>query len=139
MTAEIDKIFTATARSTWHFLIEPGQGCYIPAYQRPYSWDKENIARLTEDVLHGLRQLSDRSNTISFIGTIIAIHDTRYKTVDPIFRSEVASRVMTIIDGQQRICTVVMANMALHDFIRRQTARFAEKKESHFYWIYDQA
>jgi hypothetical protein len=139
MAAEIEKIFTAEARSTWHFLIESGQGCYIPAYQRPYSWDQDNIARLNEDILHGLRQLMERPQTISFIGTIIAIHDTQYKTVDPIFRSEMAGRVMTIIDGQQRLCTVVMANMALHDFIRRQSARFAGKKEGHLFWIHDEA
>ena len=139
MAAEIEKIFMATAKSTWQFLIENGQGCYIPAYQRPYSWDQDNIARLNEDVLHGIRQLSSRSSTISFLGTIIAIHDTKYKTVEPIYRAEVASRVMTIIDGQQRLCTLVMANMALHDFIRRLAVRFNSKKEAHFVWLLDQA
>ena len=65
MAAEIDKIFTATAKSTWSFLIENGQGCYIPAYQRPYSWDSENITRLFEDVIHGIQQISNRPATIS--------------------------------------------------------------------------
>ena len=139
MAAEIEKIFMATARSTWQFMIEAGQGCYIPAYQRPYSWDQDNIARLNEDVLHGIRQLADRPATISFIGTIIAIHDTRYRTVEPIFRSEVANRVMTIIDGQQRLCTIVMSNMALHDFVRRLAPRFEGKPEPEFAWLYDQA
>ena len=135
MAAEIDNIFTATARSTWHFLIENGQGCYIPAYQRPYSWDGENISRLFEDVLHGIRQIAQRPNTISFLGTIIAIHDSSYQTVDPIYHPEVAPRVMTIIDGQQRICTVVMSNMVVHDYIRRTAAEFEKKTEEHFLWI----
>ena len=39
--AAIEEIFSAGALSTWHFAIENGQGCYIPAYQRPYSWDKD--------------------------------------------------------------------------------------------------
>ncbi len=135
MAAEIDKIFTATAKSTWHFLIENGQGCYIPAYQRPYAWDNENISRLFEDVLHGIRQITQRPDTISFLGTIIAIHDTKYRTVDPIYHSEVAPRVMTIIDGQQRICTAVMSNMALHDYIRRTVSKFKGKTEPHLFWI----
>lgn len=135
MPAEIEKIFTATAKSTWHFLIENGQGCYIPAYQRPYAWDSENISRLFEDVLHGIRQIKHRPDTISFLGTIIAIHDTKYRTVDPIYHSEVAPRVMTIIDGQQRICTAVMANMAMHDYIRRTVAKFHAKSEPHLFWI----
>ena len=135
MAAEIDKIFTATAKSTWHFLIENGQGCYIPAYQRPYTWDNENISRLFEDVLHGIRQIAQRPDTISFLGTIIAIHDTKHRTVDPIYHSEVAPRVMTIIDGQQRICTAVMSNMALHDYIRLTVSTFKGKTEPHLFWI----
>lgn len=135
MAAEIDKIFTATAKSTLHFLIENGQGCYIPAYQRPYSWDDEHIARLFEDVLHGIRQITRRPDTISFLGTIIAIHDTKYTSVDPIYHTEVAPRVMTIIDGQQRITTAVMANMALHDYIRRAATKFDTAKEDHFFWM----
>ena len=139
MAAEIDKIFTATAKSTWHFLIENGQGCYIPAYQRPYSWDSDNISRLYEDTLHGIRQLAHRADTISFLGTIIAIHDTKYRTVDPIYLAEVAPRVMTIIDGQQRICTAVMTNMALHEQVRRASKQFDGKKEPHLFWISDQS
>ena len=138
MPTEIDKIFTATARSTWHFLIENGQGCYIPAYQRPYAWDKENISRLFEDILHGIQQILHRSDIISFFGTIIAIHDTQYHTVQPLYRSEVAPRVMTIIDGQQRICTAIMSNIVLHDAIRRAVAKFKVKKgtpEPHLFWI----
>ena len=139
MAAEIDKIFTATAKSTWHFLIENGQGCYIPAYQRPYAWDNENISRLFEDIMHGIRQIVDRPDTVSFLGTIIAIHDTKYRTVDPIYRGEVAPRVMTIIDGQQRICTAVMINMVLHDYIRRAVTKLNGKSEPHFSWINEQS
>ena len=138
MTTEIDKIFTATAKSAWHFLIENGQGCYIPAYQRSYAWDNDNISRLFEDVLHGIQQIIYRPETISFLGTIIAIHDTKYQTVDPIYRAEVAPRVMTIIDGQQRICTVVMSNIVLHDYIRRMVAKFKGKPEQHLLWIVDE-
>ena len=138
MSIEIDRIFTATARSAWHFLTEQGQGCYIPAYQRPYAWDEENISRLFEDVLHGIQQIAQRPNTISFLGTIIAIHDTRYQTVDPIYQSEVAPRVMIIIDGQQRICTAVMLNIALHDYIRRTVSKFKGKGEPHLFWIHEE-
>jgi uncharacterized protein with ParB-like and HNH nuclease domain len=118
MPIEIDKTFTAIAKSTWDYLIVNGQGCYIPAYQRPYSWDRDNIARLYEDVVHGIQQLFDRPDTINFIGTIIAVHDTRYQTIEPMIRPEVPSRVMTIIDGQQRLSTVLMSNIALHDYVR---------------------
>ena len=139
MPTEIEEIFSTQAQSTWQFLIETGQGCYIPPYQRSYSWDKKNISRLFEDILHGINQITSRSDTISFIGTIIAIHDSKYQTVNPIYHPEVAPRVMTIIDGQQRICTIVMANIVLHDYIRSAAKRFKEKNESHLSWIYDES
>ena len=139
MTVDIESIFKATAKSVWHFLVENGQGCYIPAYQRPYAWDKSDISRLFEDVLHGVRQLANRPETISFLGTLIAIHDTKYETVEPLFQNEVAPRVMTIIDGQQRICTAIMSNMALHNYIWESSLKFQNKEEKHFAWICDQS
>ena len=139
MPTEIEEIFSTQAQSTWQFLIETGQGCYIPPYQRSYSWDKKNISRLFEDILHGINQITSRSDTISFIGTIIAIHDSKYQTVNPIYRPEVAPRVMTIIDGQQRICTIVMSNIVLHDYICSAARRFEGKNESHLSWIHDES
>ena len=138
MPAQIEKIFSTNAQSAWEFLIETGKGCYIPPYQRPYSWDKNNILRLFEDVLNGIYQITTHPDTISFIGTIIAIHDAEYQTVNPIYRAEVAPKVMTIIDGQQRICTLVMSNIVLHDYIRLTARKFEKKDENHFSWIYEQ-
>ena len=132
MAINLENIFTIKTSSAWDFLI--GQGCYIPAYQRPYAWDKKNISRLFEDVLHGIRRIEYRRDTISFLGTIIAT-DTNIQTVKPIYRSEFLRGVMTIIDGQQRICTAVMSNIVLHDYIRREVARFNTKTEPHFQWI----
>ncbi len=118
MTVQIDQIFTAKAENIQAFLSTVGQGCYIPAYQRAYAWDKDNVDRLFEDVINGLNHLLTRSDAISFLGTLIAIHDTQFVTVKPVYKSEVAQRVMTIIDGQQRISTSAMIYIALHAQIR---------------------
>ena len=136
MTVEIEDIFPTRTQRTWDFMVTNGQGCYIPAYQRSYSWDNKNISRLFEDVLQGIRRIISRPDTISFIGTIIAIHDKQYQTIMPIYRNRVPSRVMTIIDGQQRICTILMSNIVLHDYIRRTVKRFKEKTETHLAWIH---
>ena len=69
---------------------------------------------------------------------IIAIHDTKYRTVKPIFRTSGPSRVMTIIDGQHRICTLVMLNISLHDFLRRQVQALSTRKQEPFVWAVDQ-
>ncbi|MEL6364115.1 MAG: DUF262 domain-containing HNH endonuclease family protein [Pseudomonadota bacterium] len=139
MTIDIENAFKATAKSTSDFLMTNGQGCYIPAYQREYSWDRENIDRLFEDARNGVVMVLKRPETISFLGTVIAIHDIKHQTVKPIYHSEMPSKVMTIIDGQQRISTFMMANVALHDTVRRAHTRFAKKSDTHFAWISDQA
>ena len=137
MVAEINEGFITKTKSLRGFLIESGQGCYIPAYQRPYAWDDKNISRLLEDVLHGIREIVHRPDTITFIGTIIAIHDVEYKTVKTLYKQELPSRVMTIIDGQQRICTAVMANIVFHNYISGAVEEFREKTEPPFLWISD--
>ena len=135
MSSEIDDLFITNAQSMWEFMIEKGQCCYIPAYQRPYSWDEKNISRLFEDVMRGIRQIISRPDTISFIGTIIAINDTKYQTIKPIYRAKLPRCVMTIIDGQQRICTILLSNIVMHDYIRRTVTRLEGKNGPHFDWI----
>ena len=129
--------FITTTKSLRGFLIESGQGCYIPAYQRLYAWDDKNISRLLEDVLHGIREIFHRSDAITFIGTIIAIHNVTYETVKPLYKQELPSRVITIIDGQQRICTAVMANIVFHNYIRGAVEELRGKTEPPFLWVGD--
>lgn len=120
---EIKDVFGAQPKSVWEYLCENGQGLYVPAYQRQYSWDKTKISRLFEDTCHGFTMLIDHSDSITFLGTIIAIHDTQYLTVNPLVKGDVPSRVMTIIDGQQRLTTLLLINTVLHEEIRGKHAR----------------
>ena len=119
----ISDAFDAKPESVWEFLTTNGQGCYIPPYQRPYAWTDEQISRLLEDAAHGVDQMERHSDTINFLGAIISIHDTKHQTVLPVDRVNVAPRVMVIIDGQQRISTIVMSNIVLHDHIKRAFAK----------------
>ena len=132
---KIEEIFPTKTQSVWEFMRTNGQGCYIPAYQRPYSWDIKNISRLFEEILQGIHQITSCPDTTSFIGAVIAIHDTKYQTVKPIYHGKLPSRVMTIIDGQQRICTILMSNIVIHDYIRRIIKQFEGKTETHLAWI----
>ncbi len=139
MSVQIDQIFGAEAQNIWQFLQTSGQGCYIPAYQRPYAWDDDNVDRLIEDAINGLSHLETRSSAISFLGTIIAIHDTKNVTVKPVYQSEVAPRVMTLIDGQQRISTAVMMNVALHHQISQQLRKLEKASGEPIDWLRHQA
>lgn len=138
MPIDVESIFKGRSQTSWSFLTTNGQGCYIPAYQRPYSWSTQNVDRLIDDVVHGLNTLKHREATITFLGTLITIHDIKYKTIQPIYRQEVPSRVSTIIDGQQRLCTFIMFNMAMHDIALSLLQSIRKSSRSEFIWLGDQ-
>lgn len=66
----------------------------IPYFQRPYKWKTEKLKQLTHDILNVI----DESDS-HFLGAII-IHGRRNNPADP--------SVYEIIDGQQRITTIVL-------------------------------
>ena len=103
--------------------IAEAPGFYIPAYQRHFSWPKENRDRFLEDIAAGLKRLIDtqvdNEHAVTFIGSMICFNDSKFKTVSPIFRNEMPDSVLTVIDGQQRLTILMMVSAALHDYIRR--------------------
>ena len=62
---EIDEVFDADPISIERLLREPGQGFYIPAYQRSYSWDRVHILRLFDDIGYGVSKLLNSSDAIT--------------------------------------------------------------------------
>ena len=138
---ELKKIFDAESKSTWD-VFDRGTGFYIPPYQRQYDWDEGHIKRLFEDIGHGLTQLllKKKKDSITFIGTLIVIDDTQPETIAPnIARSDLPGngKILEVIDGQQRLTTILLMNICLHDEITRRGAEFNEKDELAFRWLYD--
>jgi len=77
----------------------------IPVYQRPYSWEKEQISGLLNDLFDTFEKFqtsndNDRDSVSLYLGNII-LH---LKT----------SRKFDVIDGQQRITTFTLFYMALY-------------------------
>jgi len=70
----------------------------IPRFQRPYSWDNENIWEFWNDIV-----LSD--NDEYFIGAVVV-----YKLRDDVFG---------IVDGQQRFTTITMLLSALRNILAK--------------------
>lgn len=67
-----------------------GRYLEIPKYQRSYAWEKENIRDLFEDIQEALQ-----TGSRHYIGTVVLA-----KTEQP--------EIFNIVDGQQRITTLVM-------------------------------
>ncbi|MFI5899824.1 DUF262 domain-containing protein [Streptomyces cyaneofuscatus] len=136
---ETREIFDAAPRAVAEFLSETGQGLYIPPYQRAYSWESAKVKRLIADVAHGLEQITEFEDSICFLGTIIALRDLQYTTVEPIDRPMVPAKVMTIIDGQQRLTTLLLLTTVLHEEINVRAKKLPKAGGEARDWCYNQA
>ncbi|MFI5708979.1 DUF262 domain-containing protein [Kribbella sp. NPDC051620] len=118
MPTEAKDIFEATSKSLRELLSENGLGLYLPPYQRPYGWSKDKVEKLIDDTLHGLKHLGQANDSFTFLGTVITIHDTNHVTIQPMVRNEVPAKVLTVIDGQQRLSSLILLTVSLHSQIR---------------------
>jgi hypothetical protein len=136
---DLKTVFDAEPKSTWEVMCQPGAGFYIPAYQRDYAWDKDKVQRLVADSLHGLQLLVDKSDSITFIGTLIVLHDVKYLTVKPVVRGDLPSKVLLVIDGQQRLTTLALLNTVLHEELSRRIKEkeFQNGGRPAFEWLRD--
>lgn len=75
----------------------------IPVYQRNYDWSEENVKRLLDD----LKTIIDTGDQ-HFLGTIVYLPQSSDD-------DEVLMHTYTIIDGQQRLTTVMLVLKALMD------------------------
>ncbi|MEN6324623.1 MAG: DUF262 and DUF1524 domain-containing protein [Syntrophomonas sp.] len=74
----------------------------IPLYQRTYSWEKEQCARLWNDIVN----LHKSQREGHFVGSIVRIDEA----------SAAGSLRAMIIDGQQRLTTLSLLLIALRDY-----------------------
>jgi uncharacterized protein with ParB-like and HNH nuclease domain len=83
----------------------------IPKYQRPYSWNEDNVSELISDVADAFE-----NNLIEyFIGSIITIEKDK--------------KVYDIVDGQQRLTTLTLIFAALRNQITNETAKAEIQKK----------
>jgi uncharacterized protein with ParB-like and HNH nuclease domain len=83
----------------------------IPKYQRPYSWNEDNVSELISDVADAF----ESNLTEYFIGSIITI--------------EKSKKVYDIVDGQQRLTTLTLIFAALRNLIQNETAKAEIQKK----------
>lgn len=143
MPTQAKEIFEAQSKSLYELLSLNGLGLYIPPYQRNYGWGKEKVNRLIDDTLHGLNKLSTGHESFTFLGTVITIHDVEHKTVHPIVKSQVPAKVLTVIDGQQRLSSLMLLLVNLHNLISQYSwktfrGKSPESSETERYSLYEE-
>ncbi len=118
-------IFDAEARSVNDLYLFGGgtAGFRIPIYQRQYDWGEGNIKRLFEDILSGLAWRSEDEDSLSFLGTIIVIEESRTEnTFDGIS--------LSVIDGQQRLTTLSIVACNLYEQLQILKKPIIQKEKS---------
>lgn len=81
----------------------------IPAYQRPYVWGKDQVTDLLDDVVAAMRS-SDTDEY--FIGSLV---------IRPVEMQDNAEQAYTeneLLDGQQRLTTLLLIFAALRDLTK---------------------
>lgn len=109
----IKESFITENKSIYDFLNQSERGLYIPLYQRPYSWSKDNIEQLLEDISRGIQRIAsndkiDEAKEIRFLGTLITVVETDGTQIDPVDKEAIPQRIEKVIDGQQRVSTVAL-------------------------------
>lgn len=110
--------FSADPSTLRALILQAGQGFYIPVYQRAFTWDVDEINRLFEDLDHGITRAAAGQSPSTFLGSVILVSDrTSVASQDA---DAVPSTVLHVVDGQQRLTTILTAFGVLARFIAEQ-------------------
>jgi hypothetical protein len=128
---EIEQAFNTTGNSVYDFYQRPGIGLYIPLYQREYSWDKDNIEQLLDDISRGIERLTEdgSDDEIRFLGTIISVTEKNHKKIEPVDLRGLPTAIEKLIDGQQRLSTICLFASQLHRIIDEIYGKISSKSE----------
>jgi uncharacterized protein with ParB-like and HNH nuclease domain len=67
--------------------------------------------------------LKNSEDYITFLGSVITMHDIKHQSIAPIVRGEMPENVMVVIDGQQRLTTMLLLVISLDNAIRKKLTR----------------
>ncbi|USD59495.1 DUF262 domain-containing protein [Vibrio sp. SCSIO 43140] len=112
-------IFKAEPQSVFDVICDrKTTGFYMPAYQRPYSWEETHIRDLFSDCENVFRNLLESSDAIIFLGSVLSVDDSEGNTVYPIAKRHTPTTIKLIIDGQQRLSTLMLIILCLNERLR---------------------
>ena len=86
------------------FLKKENTQFVIPIYQRNYNWEEKHCKQLLNDI-----KKAGKEKKTHFIGSIVFIGED-----DDVYRSRGEIKKLTIIDGQQRLTTIMLIYLVLY-------------------------
>jgi hypothetical protein len=135
---DIGDIFKAEPATTFKLLNEPGRCFFVPPYQRDFDWSRENVERLIGDVCRGWVQSSSEELAATFLGSIISVLSSTRDDFPEESQSQLPASIGAIVDGQQRLTTILMLCVALHNVLRGLHARLDGRSDEGETWLTEQ-
>jgi len=119
MEMNIETIFEAKSHAV-QSIFSSDLVYYIPEYQRNYSWEEDKLKKLFNDICHGYNLVQKDSGKATFIGSFILIKTDRYKYGQYLVSigkigNKPPKEILTIIDGQQRLTSLLLLLSVLHE------------------------
>jgi hypothetical protein len=114
MAIRANTTFQTETYSVWEFMGPPETGYIIPIYQRAYSWKEDKVSDLVSDIINGLALLlnnNSKREEFTYIGGIITTNGDSHLRASGMTR--VPTNTFSLVDGQQRISTLVIISLAL--------------------------
>ena len=124
-TPNLSQEYISTAESIHNFFDRAEEGLVIPAYQREYTWEKDNINQLFDDLLHGVYELIDDKgdNAFSFLGTAILVQPEQAQNLSVVDEERTRpTSIFVVVDGQQRISTIGLLAIQITEKLKTLSA-----------------
>lgn len=125
--------FPATSQTMLQ-LLQPGQALYVPVYQRTYTWGADQIERLFEDIHAGIGRAVPSPGPPTFLGSAILFEGRN--SVSPKVNTALPAQVLHVVDGQQRLATMLLILGQARFLVLRSTEAVEELvPSSEVHWL----
>lgn len=91
----------------------------IPEFQRPYSWGKDNVEKLFEDIWTFSQEEGGYVDPKKryFIGAFVGYYQ----------ETDSEGKILNIVDGQQRVTTLFLLLRVIYDYLEAQNSETAQE------------
>ena len=102
--------------------VDSGKNYFIPPYQRKYDWTIDEVKKLIDDIFEQANKKRNATYYSYFIGGIVLSQQS-------VSGSDRSKKSLEVIDGQQRLTTIVLIVSAIFQILKFQKRHFTEKEK----------
>lgn len=112
-----------------HKILNSNLQMIIPIFQRAYSWEIEPVRTLWEDIIKLHNNIDKNAKVTHFLGPIVRVE---------VSASSVDTRKLYLIDGQQRITTLMVLLSCIRNRFKDKNEEILRKIESGYLLNYEE-